>query len=160
MWNAVNRRRLDRRRLEHRHIEEWQTPSVRPRRTDRDCANEELRLLGAPYRAADHDRHALPVDLLHILGGGNYRCKRGDVDAGVGAAHIERGKGRHAAQQLRQMVALDIGHMVGLGRCEQHPIDVRAAQQFCDDAAVAVAKTFQDGGKREPGVVEGLAAGQ
>ena len=63
-------------------------------------------------------------------------------------------------QQGGEVVALDVGHMVGLGGGEQHPVDVRAEQQLREDAAVAVAEAVEDGVEREPRILEGVAPGQ
>ena len=78
----------------------------------------------------------------------------------VAALDVERRESRHVAQQRREMVALDVGHMVGLGGGEQHLVDVRPEQELGEDAAVAVAEALQNGVEREPRVVEGVAAGE
>src|SRR5581483_4930243 len=63
MRNAVHRRRIDDGRLEFRYVEKGGAPGIGPRRPDLHIADEELRLPAAAYRAADHDLHALAVDL-------------------------------------------------------------------------------------------------
>ena len=88
--DAVDRRRIDHRRLEQRHVEERRVPGVRPRRPDRHRADEELRLLVAADRPADHDLHALAVDLLGILDGRDHRRDRHHVEARARALGLDR----------------------------------------------------------------------
>ena len=82
------------------------------------------------------------------------------VDLRVAALDLERREGRHVAQQRGEMVALDVGHMVGLGGGEQDLVDVRSAQQLGENAAVAVAEALQNRVEREPRVLERVAACQ
>ena len=119
-----------------------------------------LRLLLGADRPADHHLHALAVDLLGVLRGRYHRSKRHHLQLRIAALDLERGKSRHVAQQGREVVALNVGNMVGLGGGEQHLVDVRAEQQLRDDSAVAVAEALQDGIDGAPGILERLASGQ
>ena len=114
----------------------------------------------AAHRPADHDLQALAVDLLGVLRGRDDRRQRRHVELRVAALDLDRGEGRHVPQQRREMVALDVGHMVGLGGGEQDLVDVRSEQQLGENAAVTVAEALQNGVEREPRVLERVAARQ
>ena len=58
------------------------------------------------------------------------------------------------------MIALHIGHVVGLGGGEQHPLDAHAAQQPHEDAAMPIPEAFKDHLDGHARVVECLAASQ
>ncbi len=160
MGNSFHWRRVERRRLEHGHVEERRPPGVRARRPDGHIADEELCLLLAAHRPADHDLHALTVDLLGLLRGRDHRGDSHHVELRIAAPHLDGGERRHVAQQRREVVALDVGNMVGLGGREQHLVDMRPEQQPGDDAAVAVAEAFEDGVERAPRILECVAAGE
>ena len=114
----------------------------------------------AAHRPADHHLQALAVDLLDVLRGRDHGRERRHLELRVAALDLERGERRHVAQQRREMVALNVGNMIGLGGGEQHLVDVRTEQQLGEDAAVTVAEALQNGVEREPRVVEGVAARQ
>jgi hypothetical protein len=58
------------------------------------------------------------------------------------------------------MVARDVRHMIGLGRGEQHLVDVLAADQLRQQIAGAVTEALQNRLEREPLILERIAAGE
>ena len=98
----------------------------------------------AADRPADHHLQALAVDLLRIFRRRDDGGERRDIQLRIAAPDLERGERRHVAQQRRQMVALDVGNMIGLGGGEQHLVDVRTEQQLGEDAAVSVAEALAE----------------
>ena len=102
----------------------------------------------------------MPIDLLRVLVGRNYRRQCSHIDQSVAAGDIEPRQRHHVAQECCQVVALHLGDMVGLGSGEQHLVNARAPQQPRNDAAMSIAEALEDRVDGAPRILKHFAAGQ